>query len=196
MKRRRDEPWHVTNGCIGSACEYVKQFLLIRWLDRQRGHDASGRQSRKARLVGDPQDLLTLQRAQRMSWHGTHRSWSAVSILQTSVGSCEQILGPVRHDLPASASSFAERPNFLRQHLPEHRGSAGADFCRSGRLASSFACKPDSVRREFGPMRHDLADSASTFAEPANQSLEPWEQLTQPPAGPGAQLRIINIMLN
>src|ERR1017187_8605188 len=35
MKRRRDEPWHITNGCIGSACEYVNQFLLIRWFDRQ-----------------------------------------------------------------------------------------------------------------------------------------------------------------
>jgi hypothetical protein len=45
-------------------------------------------------------------------------------------------------------------------------GLAGADFCPSRRLASSFACTPDSVRRDFGPMRHDLADSASTFAEP------------------------------
>ena len=35
MKRRRDEPWHITNGCIGSACEYVNQFLLIRWFDRK-----------------------------------------------------------------------------------------------------------------------------------------------------------------
>src|SRR5882672_11680437 len=35
MKRRRDEPWHITNGCIGSACEYVNQFLLIRWFDRE-----------------------------------------------------------------------------------------------------------------------------------------------------------------
>src|SRR5664279_2508539 len=35
MKRRRDEPWHITNGCIGSACEYVNQSLLIRWFDRE-----------------------------------------------------------------------------------------------------------------------------------------------------------------
>jgi len=35
MERRRDEPWRVTNGCICSACEYVKQFLLIRWFDRE-----------------------------------------------------------------------------------------------------------------------------------------------------------------
>src|ERR1039457_596736 len=35
MKRRRDEPWHITNGCIGSACEYVNQFLLIRWFHRE-----------------------------------------------------------------------------------------------------------------------------------------------------------------
>jgi hypothetical protein len=40
----------------------------------------------------------------------------------------------------------------------------------SGRLASSFACTPDSVRRDFGPMRHDLADSASTFAEPTTKA--------------------------
>src|SRR5207248_4944887 len=32
----------------------------------QRGHNASGRQSRKARLVGDPQDVFAFLRAQRM----------------------------------------------------------------------------------------------------------------------------------
>jgi hypothetical protein len=32
---RRNEPWHVTNGRICSVCEQVKQFLLIRWFDRE-----------------------------------------------------------------------------------------------------------------------------------------------------------------
>src|SRR5258705_11210028 len=35
MKRGRDKSWHVTNGRIGSAREYGKQFLLIRWFDRE-----------------------------------------------------------------------------------------------------------------------------------------------------------------
>jgi hypothetical protein len=34
---RRNEPWHVTNGRICSVCEQVKQFLLIRWFDREYG---------------------------------------------------------------------------------------------------------------------------------------------------------------
>jgi hypothetical protein len=35
MQRRRDEPWHITNGRIGSAREYVNQAPLIRWFDRE-----------------------------------------------------------------------------------------------------------------------------------------------------------------
>jgi hypothetical protein len=77
----------------------------------------------------------------------------------------------VRHDLPASASSFAERSKLLRQHLPEHRASPERIFCLHERLASSFAYTPDSVRLDFGPMRRDLADSASTFAEPTSYVL-------------------------
>src|ERR1700730_10125339 len=53
---------------------------------RQCGHDASGRQSRKSRLVGDPQDLFAFRRAQRVGWHGTDRSGPGIAILQTPVG--------------------------------------------------------------------------------------------------------------
>jgi hypothetical protein len=37
------------------------------------------------------------------------------------------------------------------------------DFGPSGRLASTFACTPDSVRHDFGPLRQDLPASASSL---------------------------------
>ncbi len=51
----------------------------------------------------------------------------------------------LRHDLPASASSFAERPNFLRQHLPEYRApreriSARGDVLRHHLPARQTPC--------------------------------------------------------
>jgi hypothetical protein len=39
------------------------------------------------------------------------------------------------------------------------------DFGPIGRLASTFACTPDSERHDFRPLRQDLPASASTFAE-------------------------------
>jgi len=45
-------------------------------------------------------------------------------------------------------------------HLRHERISARADVLRH-----HLTCTPDSVRRDLGPMRHDLADSASTFAD-------------------------------
>jgi hypothetical protein len=44
-------------------------------------------------------------------------------------------------------------------------GLLAADLGPNGCLASSFACTLDPVRRGFRPMRRDLADSASTFAD-------------------------------
>jgi len=43
-------------------------------------------------------------------------------------------LRPMRHDLPAGASTFADRPGVLRQHLPEHRAPREPIFARSGAL--------------------------------------------------------------
>jgi hypothetical protein len=53
--------------------------------------------------------------------------------------------GPVRHDLPANASTFAERPAGLRQHLPELRAcrrpiSVGADAVRQHLPARRTPC--------------------------------------------------------
>ena len=48
MKRRRDEPRHVTNGGVGRAREYVEQLLLVRRFDREHVDERD-----EARVLGD-----------------------------------------------------------------------------------------------------------------------------------------------
>jgi hypothetical protein len=74
--------------------------------------------------------------------------------------------------LSQSENQCAIHCNLTAQPVEKLRSSRGGVVrisAQADAFASSFACKPDSVRREFGPMRHGLADSASTFAEPATR---------------------------